>query len=155
MEEKWEFERDEDNDSSVIKYFIDNQKIADCNLYEAYGSELFFDGFLDEKTYDKLIPQDRYLVLNTLFVQRDHRGQGIGNKMMIKVMETIKKEYPNYDRVVLWTNPFSIYMGINYLSIELLKKFYKKFGFKSVDINFILPDAQEEYNGNLMIKKMF
>ena len=70
-------------------------------------------------------------------------------------METIKKEYPNYDRVVLWTNPFSIYMGINYLSIELLKKFYKKFGFKSVDINFILPDAQEEYNGNLMIKKMF
>ena len=150
---KFKVEKDDSADSITIKAYVDKQKVGDIIIQEVYGFEGFFEGFTTEETYIELIPDDRYLEIKSIFVDRDWRNQRISNKMLTKLFPIVKKYYPGYRDIVLWASPFSCYMG-NHLELSVLKKLYEKFGFITLEINKIVDDQKFEYDFNIMTRKI-
>lgn len=149
---KFRVVKDYDNDSMTISGYVGKQKVADIIIQEVYGFD-FFEGFITEEDYLELIADERYLEVKSLFVMKEYRGTGIANQMMTNLFPIVKKYYSYYRDIVLWASPFSCYMG-NYLELSLLKEFYRKFGFISVPIDKIIDSAKDEYNENMMTRKI-
>lgn len=136
------------NDEIVIKIFDNNFCAGRLVLREIVGEgHYFLDVVISEDSYNLLFPKDKYIYLSELWVDEKYRNKGIGNKLMSNVEDLMLEYFDNFDKLVLFANPFDI--GDNHLELPILIKFYEKFGFKSVDSQYILPNSS--YLNNLMI----
>ena len=123
-----------------IKLIIGNSKKYNKNkiLSEKYKKKFIGpnDFFLSAYSSNKLIGSlrikciDNVYVIRDLYILPDYRGQGIGKKIMIYILDFLK---PKHKKIVLYVDPNNI------VAISL----YTKLGFKLVNKNDKYGDIYE------------
>lgn len=83
-----------------------------------------FEDELSEEQYYELFPDDRFVSVENLMVQRQYRGEGVAKILMNRAINFVKRE--GWDVMFLNANPTD---GSG-LDIDGLVGFYGKFGFK-------------------------
>src|SRR5271157_2693979 len=94
----------------IINYYINNEDVGELIIKPYIGSS------------------HNYLYIQSLFVNEEYRKQGIGTKLMeklISILPNCKKMY-NVNEIICIAEPYQ-----ENISEEKLIQFYKNFGFKN------------------------
>ncbi|MQS88898.1 GNAT family N-acetyltransferase [Companilactobacillus mishanensis] len=70
------------------------------------------------KAYARIFPEDDHISFGRVVVSKQKRGTGLGGKLVTKILETIKNEFPN--------------QNIEIHAEDYVQHFYEKFGFKRI-----------------------
>lgn len=125
--------------------------VGSLTLAEHYGYDWFMD-YMSEETFQSLTTDDSFLVLHQLYVDPRNRHKGYANELMTEAQKIIKQKFNNYEKIFLYADPFESNIELN-----LLKKFYNKYGFTELDIPELLYynyDVALNYKNNLMLKNL-
>jgi len=72
---------------------------------------------------------DTYIKIEMIRIIPEYRGQGLGHKLFIFIINYIRKNF-NCKKIILSPLPIKTGGDENILNLEQLVIFYKKFGFK-------------------------
>lgn len=115
---------EEDDDRIEISIYKNNEKIGYIILDIIHYGYWMFEDEIDEDSYDKLFPDDKFVKIETIKIEDNYKGNGYAKILMNKAIEYVKKL--NIDVIYLNASP----MGFNGLNLEDLVGFYESFGFE-------------------------
>lgn len=122
---KFKYKRDDDK--LVINAVWDGQIIGFVVLESMYADGYwYFEGDIPEEQYNKIFPEDRYMLISHLEIsQKMFRGEGVAKELMVRAVAKAKQM--GFNRVALNASP----MGDSGLQLNDLVRFYKSVGFQS------------------------
>jgi len=128
----------------VIEAFKNNNVCGSLEFEILNNTKKLFidDEFNKIKIVDEVIDKNPFIYLSYIVVNHKFQGQGVANELMNK-FDKIVTNNEKIDNVLLFACPF-VYEKTKLLPLDLLVKFYEKFGFNEI---------YNEPEGNLMIKK--
>ncbi|MCK9416442.1 hypothetical protein M0Q97_07275 [Candidatus Dojkabacteria bacterium] len=128
------------SDTSKIIFLYENDICGHIEIIE-YFDLIKFEKFFDEDDFLKKFKWDKFLFIENLNVSIKFRYKGIGNYMMKNFLsEIIPLYFSNYNIIGLYAEPYELN-----IDLSTLKSFYKKFGFKILNIKqWINPCCPEE-----------
>lgn len=116
---------------------IDSKKYIELNQFglvvgyiefdEIFDGCYWFNDVLDREEYDLLFPDNKFVLLETLYIDSNLRGNGLGNMMMRYFNKFDKKFFPDFDKFVLNAYPME-----ESIPLEALTGFYSKCGFREL-----------------------
>lgn len=92
-----------------------------------------FDSIIPENKLNKIYLDNKTIYINTITVEDEYKNLGVANYIMTNFIEFFKKQN-KYNYISLLVVPFK-YGAKEKLSIDLLIKFYQKFGFEIIGYN--------------------
>ena len=113
--------------------------IGFVQFYNCLNYREYFDNDLSDNQYYNLFPEDKFIMIDMVHIISDFRGSGYATQMMNYFMDYIKI-HGIYDKLFLNASPSDSFSDNNYLPLNILILFYKKFGFE------IVPNTKTKYN---------
>lgn len=117
------------DDKKYIELKKDGLVVGYLEFEEIYGN---IHWWFDDENFDKsdcksLFPDDKMVVLSTLYIDKEFRNMGLGNMLMKHFIQVKEKLFPGFDDFVLNAYPMEFA-----IPIEALTGFYNKYGFREL-----------------------
>ena len=98
-------------------------------VYNVYAWFVGYEDNIDfsESDCESLFPDDKMVVLSTLYIDKEFRNMGLGNMLMKHFVRVKEKLFPGFDKFVLNAYPMEFA-----IPIEALTGFYSKYGFREL-----------------------
>jgi len=134
-----------------IDLIINGLVIGFLKFSKTFGENLF-ENFCSYEDFTNLFPEGKYLIIEEVWIDRKYRGKGLGNKLLNYFDNFVQRKLNDFTRIVLYALPMDIGTG---LPLNILKKFYGKFGFEDLkfkNLQTYNPNIYKKYRNNYMIK---
>jgi ribosomal protein S18 acetylase RimI-like enzyme len=118
-------------------YNLENNDLCGEILFKEELDTNFFDIILSDNDLLKYFPNKKTIYINSLTVEDNYKNLGVANYMMKIFLDNFKNQN-NFDSITLLVVPFE-YGEKEKIPLNLLIKFYEKFGFKIIGYNFENP----------------
>lgn len=117
------------DDKKYIELKKDGLVVGYLEFEEIYSNiHWWFDAEnFDGTDCESLFPDDKMVVLSTLYIDKEFRNMGLGNMLMKHFIQVKEKLFPGFDHFVLNAYPMEFA-----IPIEALTGFYNKYGFREL-----------------------
>lgn len=136
MDYKFKIIKNSEEETTKIKCFSNN---IYCG-YILFENIVYIDEFfisdeereqISEELLDEFFPDNSCIFLSYLEVEENYQNKGIGNLLMNKFFELFNNQ-KQFNSIFLNACPYLTSTISNKISLSVLVKFYKKFGFEEL-----------------------
>lgn len=116
-----------ERDRFKITAYLNKEKVGWVVYEKCQYFQWYFEPEMTEDEYNIIFPEDKFIMLESLFVYQEFRSQGFANELMNKF---VSESLENYDYKTLFLNAYpQDSISRMHLTLDNLIKFYERFGF--------------------------